>query len=235
MRIFLIRHADPDYPNDNITPAGHLEAAALAQRMKKLGLDRIYVSPLGRAIATMRYTADLLRMSHTVQPWTAELSQCRLTLEPWGKQCVWDTPGELIREHEPMVSREDWHRHALFRDHPLFLETFQHLQKSSDAFLAQLGYERIGGRYRIVRPNREKIALFCHGGFGLWWLAHLLEIPLPLMWAGFHLPPSSVTTILFDERSDQWATPRCTAVGDTSHLYGAGLPVQPAGIKANRE
>ena len=62
---------------------------------------------------------------------------------------------------------------------------------------------------------------------------HLLEIPLPLMWAGFHLPPSSVTTVLFDERSEQWAVPRCTGVGDVSHLYAAGLPVQPAGIKAN--
>lgn len=28
MRLYIIRHADPDYPNNTITPAGHLEAKA---------------------------------------------------------------------------------------------------------------------------------------------------------------------------------------------------------------
>jgi hypothetical protein len=65
------------------------------------------------------------------------------------------------------------------------------------------------------------------------WLAHLLDLPLTLVWSGFWLAPSSVTTILFDERSTVWATPRCLGVGDVSHLYAAGLPVQPAGITAN--
>lgn len=30
MRLYIIRHADPDYPNNTITPEGHLEAQALA-------------------------------------------------------------------------------------------------------------------------------------------------------------------------------------------------------------
>ena len=77
------------------------------------------------------------------------------------------------------------------------------------------------------------MAVFCHGGFGLTWLAHLLEIPLSLVWSGFWMPPSSVTTILFDERSQEWATPRCIGFGDVSHLYEAGLPVRPRGIIAN--
>lgn len=87
----------------------------------------------------------------------------------------------------------------------------------------------------MLQPNRAKIAVFCHGGLGLTWLAHLLEIPLPLVWSGFWLPPSSVTTVLFDERSPQWAVPRVVGLGDVSHLYEAGLPVQPSGIKANAD
>jgi probable phosphoglycerate mutase len=75
--------------------------------------------------------------------------------------------------------------------------------------------------------------MFCHGGFGLMWLAHLLEIPFPLVWAGFWLPPSSVTTVLFEERSSAWSVPRCIGLGDVAHLYAAGLPVSPAGIMAN--
>jgi probable phosphoglycerate mutase len=96
-----------------------------------------------------------------------------------------------------------------------------------------LGYERDGGKYKILRSNPEQIAIFCHNGFGLIWLSHLLQIPLPLMWSGFTMAPSSVTTILFDERSSEWAVPRCIGFGDTSHLYQAGLPISSHGIKAN--
>jgi hypothetical protein len=42
-----------------------------------------------------------------------------------------------------------------------------------------------------------------------------------------------VTTILFDERDSAIATPRCLGLSDTSHLYQASLPIQPAGIVAN--
>jgi len=50
---------------------------------------------------------------------------------------------------------------------------------------------------------------------------------------GFFLYPSSVTTVLFDERSKNWAVPRCIGLGELSHLYANNLPPQPSGIKAN--
>lgn len=234
MRIFLIRHADPDYPNNSITPEGRLEAAALAQRMVKLGLDRIYCSPLGRAVDTMKYTADALKLPYQIEPWTAELHDCAVDLEPWGRLAMWNVPGELIRADQPYPTGQTWYDLPCL-SRPALRERFEQLQGDSDAFLARHGYRREGGRYRIDRPNRQKIAVFCHGGFGLCWLAHLLEIPVSLMWSGFWLPPSSVTTILMDERSDQWAVPRCLRVGDVGHLYEAGLPVQPRGIMANQE
>ena len=234
MRLYIIRHADPDYPNNTITPAGHLEAQALAKRMTVLRPHRLYSSPLPRAHQTMQYSADALGMTGSIEEWTAEMSECRLTLEPWGEMVMWDVPGEIIRAHEPHVHHHNWHSLNCLSD-PLFRRRFNELKQNSDLFLARHGYQREGGRYRCVDPHRQRIAVFCHGGFGLCWLAHLLEIPAPLMWSGFHMPPSSVTTILFDERSKEWATPRCIGFGDVSHLYEAGLPVQPAGIKANAE
>ena len=35
MKIILIRHAEPDYANDSLTPLGFKEAAYLAKRMEK--------------------------------------------------------------------------------------------------------------------------------------------------------------------------------------------------------
>ena len=231
MRLYIIRHADPDYANKTITAAGHLEARALSERLEREGLDRIYVSPLGRALHTMQYTADRLGMKHTVQEWVQELGGLSVQDGDGRRMAAWNVPGEEVRM-PPLPTGGDWHSTQPF-DGPEFGAMFERLQADSDRFLAAHGYERQGGRYRVVSPNRERIAVFCHAGFGLTWLAHLLDLPVPLVWTGFFLPPSSVTTVLFDERSPNWATPRCLGVGDTSHLYAAGLPIQPSGIVAN--
>ena len=234
MRLYIVRHAEPDYSIDSLTPAGHLEAKALAGRMVKIAPTHVYSSPVQRARHTCQYTAEALGVTPVVEEWTAELHECREVYGEWGRLCIWDCPGELIRAKQPMPTAENWHEMPEFA-RPLHRETFDFVRASSDAFLARHGYVREDGRYRIVKPNQDRIAMFCHGGFGLWWLAHLLEIPLPLVFSGFFLPPSSVTTVLFDERSTQWAVPRCVGVGDVSHLYAAGLPVSRSGIKANCE
>lgn len=232
MRLYLIRHADPDYPNNTITPYGHKEAQALAVRLSKEKLDRLYSSPMGRARDTMRYTADLLP-DHVpaIEDWTVEFGGTTTETDEWGRIAIWDLPGEVIRGQEKHPSYDDWQNLPYVAGTPM-TELFDAARSASDAFLARHGYEREGGRYRCVAPNRERIAVFCHGGFGLAWLSHLLEIPLPLMWSGFWLPPSSVTTVFMEQRTDLWAVPRCIGLGDVSHLYAAGLPVQPRGIHA---
>jgi broad specificity phosphatase PhoE len=238
MRLYIIRHADPDYANDCITEAGHREAAALAERFARQGLDRIYTSPLTRARLTMQYTADRLGMSHEVLQWTQEmghlpkLRQHCPRLDRASEFCIWDVHGHTVRGNGRLPTHDDWHTIEPFTA-PAYRSEFGQLQQASDAFLATHGFERDGGVYRFTRENRERVAVFCHGGFGLAWLAHLLAVPLPLMWAGFFLWPSSVTTILFDERAPGVAVPRCVGLADLSHLHAAGLPVQPSGVKAN--
>lgn len=231
MRLYIIRHADPDYPNNTITAEGHLEAKALAKRMSSHGLDRIYASPMGRALDTMSYTAQALGMSHEVEDWTQELS-LKLENTPYGRLSHWDLPGEVIRSAEPLPTHESWHQNSYYQD-TANKEVFEQIKAHSDEFLLRQGFERIGGKYKIHRHNQDRVAVFCHGGFGLTWFAHLLELPLSLVWSGFWMPPSSVTTILFDERSDEWATPRCIGFGDVSHLYAEGLPVRPRGVITN--
>lgn len=233
MRLHIIRHADPDYENNTLTPAGHLEAQALARRLATRGLDRLYTSPLPRARLTAGYAANLLKLDVEVLEWTAE-PYLHFELEPWGRAAAWDLPGEIIRGGDALPTHADWHTLAPLAD-PAIRETFERVRRDSDAFLEALGYRREGGRYRIVRGHRERVAVVCHNGTALFWLAHLLEVPLTLFWSGFWMAPSSVTTVLFDERSREWAVPRCLHFGDVSHLYEARLPVQPRGILANND
>ncbi|NBD25715.1 histidine phosphatase family protein [Paenibacillus glycinis] len=232
MRIYIIRHADPDYERDTITAAGHLEAEALARRIAAERAARLYCSPLQRAQHTMAYTRTLTGLPCETQPWLSEIRGWDVPDNRGGTIAPWNVDGEIIRGAKPYPTRDTWTRMEPFSGE-VFEQGFAELKRQSDAFMEASGYRREGGKYRILRENDDKLAVFCHMGFGLAWLAHLLEIPLPLVWSGFWLPPSSVTTILLDARSEEWAVPRCLGAGDVSHLYEAGLPVSRQGIIAN--
>ncbi|SDE55847.1 probable phosphoglycerate mutase [Paenibacillus sp. UNCCL117] len=233
MRLYIIRHGDPDYTNDTLTADGLLEAGALAERLAPLGLDYIYSSPLGRALATMKATADRLGAEHRVLDWASEITGMYMTLDGYGTFAPFNTPGELILEQDPPPGAEGWLAPPYFADERL-ADKIAEIGRGSDELLREHGYERVGGRYRCVRPNGDKVAVFCHGGLGLTWLAHLLRLPVPLVWSSFWLAPTSVTTIFMDQRSEQWAVPRCIELGDTSHLHAAGMPVKLRGIWKER-
>lgn len=232
MKIYLIRHAEPDYANNTITAPGHLEAAALADRLKSAKLDRIYSSPLGRALHTMQYTTDALDLRPTVLPWLAELDGWNVTDRSGRPIVAWNIDHTWMREQRPSPSCEDWHTRAPF-DNPVFADKYREIRTNSDAFLLEHGYRREGGIYRTLRSHREAIAVFCHLGFGLAWLSHLLELPLPTVWSGFWIAPSSVTVLVMEERDHGWAAPRCYGLGDIGHLCRAGLPTSSFGLYAD--
>ena len=62
MKLIFIRHGDPDYVNDTLTEKGRQEAEILAGDIERFGIDDAYVSPLGRAAATAKYSLDKLHL-----------------------------------------------------------------------------------------------------------------------------------------------------------------------------
>ena len=52
MIFFYIRHGDPVYEPDSLTPLGMRQADALAKRLSLYGVDKIYSSTSNRAIQT---------------------------------------------------------------------------------------------------------------------------------------------------------------------------------------
>ncbi len=232
MRLYIIRHADPDYENNTITPTGHIEAQALAKRMAKVGLSRIYTSPLGRAQHTAQYTSDATGIEPVVLPWTAELSIVGITGMEGKQWAAWNLEGQVIRGEKVLPHHGNWHDQAELL-HYDYRECYEQLKTDSDAFLDELGYSRREGVYQMRENNEERIAIFCHAGFGVSWMAHLLEIPLTLAWCSFFWAPSSVTTILMERRTPEIAVPRALCVGDTSHIYAEGLTESSRGTTAN--
>ncbi len=212
MRLYIIRHAEPAYPEDALTPRGHRQAQELAKRLAGAGIDRVYSSPLTRAVETARPTAESLGLEIVLEPWLCEIEDWWIPGGPEGELPVWQVDGATIRSLAARLSPENWHRLPPF-DLPVLRQGFAELRTASAAFLARHRIDGASGR----------LAVFCHAGFGLTWLAHLLEIAPPLVWAAFTLPPASVTTVEIEELAAGRAAPRCLGVGDTSHL-GGGLP-----------
>lgn len=224
MRLYIIRHAEPAYPEDALTARGHRQARALARRFSGVssgGLDRVYSSPLGRALETARYTAKRLGLEVEVEPWTRELEDWWVPDAAVGERPAWQVDAAALRALAPGFDPASWPDAPPF-DVPAVRLGFARLRAAGDDFLVRQGYVREELRYRVTGPPGRRIALFCHGGFALTWLADLLAIPLPLLWAGFTLLPAAVTTVAFESGPDGWASPRCVALGETDGVGGAG-------------
>jgi probable phosphoglycerate mutase len=228
MRLYIIRHGDPDYATDSLTAAGQVEAEALGNFMGKLQLDRLYSSPLGRARQTAAYIAEAGGLEISTLDWTRELHYQTIA----DGLSYLDIHGHLVRRAEYLENPSRWEMIPELAAIPID-EISRGMIDKSDEFFASLGYERQNGSYRVSQPNTLKVAVVCHQGFGLLWLSHLLAIPSPLMWAGFFLHTTSITTILFDERTPGVATPRCIGLGELPHLHCDQIPPSTMGIKAN--
>jgi probable phosphoglycerate mutase len=109
MRLYLIRHAEPDYPRDALTPRGHLQAQALAARLAAAGIGPIYSSPMVRALETAHPTAERLGLEVRVEPWTRELEDWWIPDETLVELPVWQVDGAAIRALAPRLGPESWH------------------------------------------------------------------------------------------------------------------------------
>ncbi|MBC7960452.1 MAG: histidine phosphatase family protein [Vallitaleaceae bacterium] len=75
---------------------------------------------------------------------------------------------------------------------------------------------------RVVRPNNDTLVMFCHFGVECIMLGHLLGISPMVLWHGFCAAPTSVTTLVTEERRKGIASFRMSTFGDIFHLHAAG-------------
>ncbi|MCR5263187.1 MAG: histidine phosphatase family protein [Clostridiales bacterium] len=220
MKIYYCRHAEPIYSPDSLTEKGHLQAKALAERLKKVNFSHIYTSPSNRARLTAQATCDAVGLQYSVEDWTLELwDDFAVTKEDGKKMFCMSINGVKFREDIKTSLGDEWHTLPCLSTID-GKAAYEKVIRNSDSFLARHGYEREGSVYRITRENDENIAMFAHGGFGLVWLAHILAVPLPIFWAGFDINHASLTVINFKNDPSGYTTPKLKCFSDTSHLFG---------------
>jgi len=224
MLLYIVRHGDPIYETDTLTPRGKLQAEAVGKRIYDSKIDRIFSSPMGRAQETAEPACRLLGLEKHIEPWTHEVEDDRLTPFPDGvMKSVSVIQNTYYRENGNIDLPYDRTYECAGFSQSNMKHALEFIEANGKDFLERLGYREENGIYRILRNNEERVALFCHTVFARAWLSVLLHIPLHIMWSSFTMTHTGVTVIEFRNNPNGITAPQCLCFSDTSHLYAAGL------------
>lgn len=206
MELSIIRHADPDYAHDSLTDKGFIQANILAPSVVDYAPTHIYVSPMGRAQATAAPAVKMLGLTPEVLPWTGE-SMAYMQMPDFDK----DVGGVSFDYKNGYTAETD------FCAYDGRQELISQLIKGSDELLERHGLVRVGGAYRMVRDTADKVCVFCHGGFGSAWIAHLMGLSPLYGWHRFRLDTTSVTRFVFSGNEGELVIPYCEFLNNTAH------------------
>ena len=221
MRLLIIRHGDPDYEKDSLTPTGWREAELLANRLRTMDIAAFYVSPLGRAKDTAAPTLSRMHRSAETLDWLREFPPHRMDSDIGRQTPLWDwLPGTWTKELR-FYDKDAWYQVPVMEQAGAEKE-YRRVTAGLDALLERHGYRRNGMVYDAIQPNRDTIALFCHFGLECVLLSHLIGASPMVLWHGTCAAPTSVTTVMTEERRQGTASFRISSFGDVSHLTAAG-------------
>lgn len=220
MKLIIVRHGDPDYENDKLTERGWIEAKALSERMKNVKADECYVSPLGRARETAECCLPKMNMQAEELQWLREFAP--VVERPEKKGVAWDWLPQDWMAMPYAFDPDRWTEQPKLQEAGVGKE-IDWIYSEFESFLEKHGYRKEGKLFIAEKPNNDTIVFFCHFGLECVLLSYLLNLPLFVLWHASIAAPTSVTTVVTEERREGIAQFRMTAFGDTSHLYVAGI------------
>lgn len=228
MLLYYVRHGEPIYEPDQLTELGHIQAEAVAKRLEKCGIEKIFSSTSNRALQTAAPLCRRLGMEAVKLDWCNEAHAWEeLTVinsegqKVWG--CMDPATKRLFARADVRALGWDWHTHPAFAG-TAFGAGVERLRRETEQFLAQLGYvhDRENHCYRRESAPCESAALFAHGGAGSGILSAILDIPYPLYAPVFGMGHTGVTVISFAE-TEGVVYPEVLTSANDGHLYQQGL------------
>ena len=231
MVIYYVRHGDPVYNPDGLTPLGERQAEAVARRLALYGVDEIYSSPSNRAMKTAKPLSEILKKPITELDWCNEsLAWEEFTVENENGDRQWMFWDKKVREKFSQKSildmRNDWYKDPFFDKK--VAKGVERVNKAIDDFLSGFGYihDRETGLYTIKEDSNKKIAIFAHQGFSMAFFSSLLDIPYPVFSTRFDISHSCFSVIHFPPSSTGKITPKILSYSNDSHIYKDGLPTR---------
>jgi probable phosphoglycerate mutase len=242
MLLFYIRHGDPIYKPDQLTPLGHRQAESVAKRLAMYGIDEIYSSTSIRAMQTAQPTCEYMKMELKTLDWMHETLASRemsLPIDEKSKTWCWAHPkySKILASRQVRDMGDRWHEHPELAQFKLG-DSCRRVGTELDRWLAGFGldHDRELGLYKVNADIKDKrIALFAHEGVGKIFMSELLDIPFPYYAVHFDMKHSGMTVISFDEGRDGdlggYARARVLTLSNDSHLYRDGLPTNHASTR----
>ena len=135
----------------------------------------------------------------------------------------WDFVPEIWTEIPEIYDKERWLTVPMYAASEVPVKE-KLCSDGIDEILAEHGYRRQGNYYLAEQPNEDTLVFVCHFGQICVLLGHILGIAAPVLWHTTIAAPTSVTTLITEERRPGKAQFRMTAFGDVSHLYVADEP-----------
>ena len=224
MRIVFVRHGEPDYEHDCLTPAGRGQALAAAERLKSEGLGEIWSSPLGRAQETALAASRALDLPVRTLDFMREVnwgsvdgSEILCGGHPWA--IVFEMARLGLDLNDP-----NWRDLPYFRNNKL-LECIDRIENGIDQWLERYGYVREGRYYRhtVEEKQQRTIALFSHGGSSCAALGHILNLQFPYACALLHIDFTGITVVQMESRSGSGTLSRLTLSNDARHIRGVQI------------
>ena len=142
MKLLIVRHGDPDYTIDSLTPKGWKEVDYLSEKLAKLDVKAFYVSPLGRARDTASLTLKKMNRTATEEPWLREFdARIHRPDVPEKEMISWDwLPQDWTAEPRFYLPDEWWKVPVMMEGH--VKEEYDWVTTNFDALLASHGYVR---------------------------------------------------------------------------------------------
>lgn len=226
MRMIFVRHGDPNYGKDILTPLGHKQAEAAGERLSGETVSKFFSSPCGRALETAEHIAKWVNFPKEeirVLPFMREIS--------WGategeqlylKGHPWYAVDHMIENGKSIIDGS-WREDDLFKRNKAtaICET---VGEEFDRFLTELGLTREGDYYRIGDLTDETYILTSHGGSSSAVLAHIFNMPLPFILNFIHPEMTAITVISFAGEKGTLTAPRAEIFNDARHIEGICAP-----------
>lgn len=233
MLIFYVRHGDPIYDPDQLTPLGEEQAKAVAKRLALFGLDEIYSSTSNRAMLTAKPTCEALGLPLRTLDFINEnyLDALKIQRSDSKMDWIWAHPvySEIFSSRELRELGDKWYTHPALA-HMELDKTVHPITQELDGFIRSHGYEHDvdKGLYRVIDRHPEKrIAIFAHECIGKIIMSHLLDIPFPSYAAHFEMHTSAISVIRLDDGTNpasrcepcDYARARVLSLSNDAHLY----------------
>ncbi len=239
MLLFFIRHGDPIYDPDCLTPLGRRQAEAIARRLSRYGLDQIYMSSSGRAMQTALPTCEMLKKEAVILDWANEKyawENMSLQYPDGGRTWAFFDKEykDVLTSKEIRALGDHWDEHPFFAG-GTFAKRHRLIEQQTRDFMKELGFEwcEEKGQYRNLnfdssfRPDAthrgKRVALFAHHGFGTNFLSRVLDIPYPQVCLKMNFGHTGMTVIEFPE-TEEYVIPQMLTMGNDGHLLADNLP-----------